>query len=285
MPCNGCGRSPTAAATPFVEVENDSALPFAAALTGRGSHRTARRRRADRGHRTRASAIVLPVGHRTSARVAISHRRGQRADTRLCTAVAPRGGWLTGGAGESARPARSAARRSRRRGPLRPPPRRVPAARMTRRVPCRRRRARPARCAAGPGCPMSRSPSGRPPGGTVAMRRSAPRRLAVAAATTGRGDIAARSLAGAATVSGAVSACRGPTIVRARVPRGGVDAVERSLVTAAVTSCPGACRRRGWARTSRSTDCRVRPLHALVRLRWHGERPAVLWEQTGHRSL
>ena len=73
-----------------IEIENDSSRPFAVALTGGGL--VTERPPADvpiQGIELDASAIVLPVGHRSSARVAISHRRRDTGPIRRACRTLP----------------------------------------------------------------------------------------------------------------------------------------------------------------------------------------------------
>ncbi len=82
----------------IVEVENDSPLPFACALT-RDDLRTTRPP-ADNpvaGIELPLTTIVLPIGHRTSARVALAHagRRDGRLPAGLPSAEAVARGWVT----------------------------------------------------------------------------------------------------------------------------------------------------------------------------------------------
>ncbi len=81
-----------------VEIENDSARPIAVALTG-GGLLTERPPSAVpvKGIELDTSAIVLPVGHRSSVRVAISHRRRESGPipARVPDVAAVVSGWLT----------------------------------------------------------------------------------------------------------------------------------------------------------------------------------------------
>lgn len=81
-----------------VEIENDSARPIAVALTG-GGLLTERPPSAVpvKGIELDASAIVLPVGHRASVRVAIPHRRRESGPipARVPDVAAVVSGWLT----------------------------------------------------------------------------------------------------------------------------------------------------------------------------------------------
>jgi hypothetical protein len=82
----------------IMEIENDSARPIAVALTGGGL--LTERPPTDvavKGIELDASAIVLPVGHRSSARVAISHRRRDTGPipARVPPVAAVVSGWLT----------------------------------------------------------------------------------------------------------------------------------------------------------------------------------------------
>ncbi len=82
----------------MVEIENDSARPIAVALTGGGL--LTERPPSDvpvKGLDLDDSAIVLPVGHRSSARVAISHRRREPGPvpSRIPDVAAVVSGWLT----------------------------------------------------------------------------------------------------------------------------------------------------------------------------------------------
>ena len=82
----------------IMEIENESARPIAVALTGGGL--LTERPPSDvevKGIQLDSSAIVLPVGHRSSARVAISHRRRDTGPVpaRVPPVAAVVSGWLT----------------------------------------------------------------------------------------------------------------------------------------------------------------------------------------------
>ena len=121
-----------------VEVENDSTLPIAVAFAGRDGVLTDRPVGAVpiEGIEIPAPRIVLPVGHRSTVRVAIGHD-GSLAlglPAPLPSAIQVTNGWLalTGTASRFELPAcrpRRISRRSRDRGALRAHPRRVPVGR------------------------------------------------------------------------------------------------------------------------------------------------------------
>ena len=280
-----------------MEIENDSARPIAVALTGGGL--LTERPLSDvpvKGIELDASAIVLPVGHRSSARVAISHRRRDNGPipARVPDAAAVVSGWLT------------VCERASRLG--------LPDQQLVDAVVA-------ARCDllldgpvdpadplgfladvaqivrlgddAGAWLPEVIGPLerlGRERGQRVDELLVAIERLAVTAGDErAAGDIAnliaRRSRDGVETVASIVSLA---DRVRSDGPvsRGSfVDAVERSLVAAgrrAGDILPGSL-----PPTWLGANFEVHGLPTSARatlsfaLRWHGDRPALLWEQTG----
>ncbi len=280
-----------------MEIENDSARPIAVALTGGGL--LTERPPSDvpvKGIELDASAIVLPVGHRSSARVAISHRRRESGPVpaRVPDAAAVVSGWLT------------VCERASRLG--------LPDQQLVDTVVA-------ARCdllldgPADPADPLEFLADvaqivrlgddadawlpevigpveriGRQRGPRVDEVLVAIERLAVTAGDErAAGDIATliarRRRDGVESITTSV-----PFTERVRpndaMSRGSfVDAVERSLVTAGRPTSdilPG-----GLPPTWLGANFEVHGLPTSARatlsfaLRWHGERPALLWEQTG----
>ena len=273
-----------------VEVENDSTLPIAIAFSGRDGVLTDRPVAAVpiEGIELPPSAFVLPVGHRATVRVAIAHdpSRAARLPAGLPTASQVVSGWrlLTSTAsrlelpaadrGEALAEAVTAARCELVLGV------------------CPSRADDPAAFAVAIGELFRIGDlSGVGDGDVVADLADA---VAAFAPTPGWDcDVAldaARRVFAAAGESRAVGDVERIVRRRERTPRGrrrrptacGASRGSRRGWSVMARCCRTACRPGGWAPTSRCSDCRSEPRSRIdYAVRWHGERPAVLWDVTG----